>query len=243
MLVGSSVSTSDLMITEALACAGLDLLWVDMEHTPLDRKEILGHIMAAQGMGIPIFVRVPWNDPVLVKPVLDMGPDGIIFPMISNEEEACRAAASMTYPPEGIRGYGPLRANRYGMEKSYLAQARKNMLCFAQIETKEGVDKIEEICACQGIDGILYGGMDLSASLGKLGETDTLEFAHAVWKVAGSVKKAGLLLGCCAPDQGPLVELYQKTGVDLYLASGDLAMLTAYAADMRKRLNKDAGIF
>ena len=81
-VVGSSISTSDPMIAEALGYSGLDFLWIDMEHTPLEKAQILYQLMAVQSTGIPAFVRVPWNDFILVKPILDMGPDGIIFPNV-----------------------------------------------------------------------------------------------------------------------------------------------------------------
>ena len=234
-VVGSSISTSDPMIAEALGYSGLDFLWIDMEHTPLEKAQILYQLMAVQSTGIPAFVRVPWNDFILVKPILDMGPDGIIFPMISSADEARKAIAAIEYPPKGIRGYGPLRANKYGNENEYLQNSRNNLLCFVQIETLEGVEQIEEICTCAGIDGILYGGMDLSASLGHIGKVNTKEFENAIGYVAKIVKKYGLILGGCGPDYGPLMELYFKVGLDLYLASGDLAMLMKYAEDMVKR--------
>lgn len=236
LIVGSSVSASDVMISEAMAYSGFDLIWIDMEHTPLDKKEVLMHITAIQGAGKAALVRVPWNDPVLVKPILDIGPDGIIFPMVSNGEQAQLAVKSIAYPPMGIRGYGPLRANCYGTMKEYLEYVRKNILCFVQIETLEGVNNIEEICNCQGVDGILFGGMDLSASLGGLGLVDTSTFRNAVKQVAGAVKEAGRFLGCCAPDDEISMEIYFDSDVDIYLASGDISMLTAYAKYMVKKL-------
>lgn len=232
LLVGSSISSSDSMISEALAYLGFDILWVDMEHTPSDKREILSHITAIQGAGVPVLVRVPWNDPILVKPILEMGPDGIIFPMVSSLEEAEKAVKSISYPPIGCRGYGPLRANKYGADKEYLKNIGENLLCFIQIETQQAVDNIEEICSCPGLDGVLFGGMDLSASLGALGETNTPAFAQAVQKVCKIAKQRGKLVGCCAPDDEKSRVLYLSAGVEIYLASGDIAMMTAYARNM-----------
>lgn len=240
LLVGSSISTSDPMISEALAYSGVDLLWIDTEHTPLSKNSVFMHMAVTQGAGVPVLARVAYNDPVLTKPLLDMGVDGIIFPMVSNAEEALRAVSSMTYPPHGIRGYGPLRANRYGEVSDYFLTARDNILCFVQIETSEGVDNIEEICAVPGIDGVLYGGMDLSASLGSFGYIDSPQCLNAIAHVSTAAKKEGLLLGCCAPDDDKSIEIYMNAGVDIYLASGDLAMLCAYAKKMTVKIRSMA---
>lgn len=232
LILGSSISSSDPMISEALACMGFDVLWVDMEHTPLDKEEVFSHICSVQGKNTSVWVRVPWNDPVLVKPILDMGPDGIIFPMISSRAEAEHASRSVSYPPKGCRGYGPLRANSYGTEKNYIEEARKNLLCFVMIETEQGVKNIDDICASEDIDGILLGGMDLSFSLGCPGQTDSPVFVDAVKKVCQAAKKKNLFVGCCAPDDEKNREMYIDAGVDVYLASGDVSMLCSYAKKM-----------
>lgn len=230
--IGTSVSTSDSMISEALAICGFDAVWIDTEHTPSDKREVLSHITAVQGAGKAAFVRVPWNDPVLVKPILDIGPDGIIFPMVSSAEEAKKAAASVCYPPVGCRGYGPLRANGYGADSNYIKHSRDSLLCIVMIETIQGVDSIDEICSVPGIDGVLLGGMDLSASIGNLGEIHSESFKAAIQKVCSAAKQHGVLVGCCAPDDEQSREMYISAGVDFYLASGDLAMLTGYARKM-----------
>lgn len=102
------------MLTEALAMSGFDAVWIDMEHTAIGKEALLNNLIAIRAGGAASFVRVPWNDPVQTKPLIDMGIDGIIFPYIRTVEDAKLAVASCAYPPEGIRGYGPLRSLEYG---------------------------------------------------------------------------------------------------------------------------------
>lgn len=114
VLLGSHIFCGDPMLTEAMSMLGFDMLWIDMEHTSIDKDRLLGNLIAAHSGGTPAFVRIPWNDMVLAKPVIDMGPDAIIFPYIRTADDARRAVAACEYPPKGIRGYGPLRALDYG---------------------------------------------------------------------------------------------------------------------------------
>src|SRR5262245_39526938 len=102
--LGTCVSFTDPTVTEALS-AILDFVWIDMEHSVLSLEAVQGHVMATMGSDTTALVRVPWNDPVLIKPVLDLGADGIIVPNVRSVEEARRAIAACLYPPEGIRGF------------------------------------------------------------------------------------------------------------------------------------------
>ena len=166
MKVGLSVSTADPMVSEALACCGADIVWIDMEHAPLGKREVLAHITAVHCAGASAFVRLPAADANLSKPVLDMGADALVFPMVSTAEEAGIAAACMCYPPEGTRGYGPLAANKYGEDADYALHARERLLCCVQLETGKAVEHAGEICAVSGIDAVIIGSMDLSYELG-----------------------------------------------------------------------------
>ena len=105
---GAHIRCQDPCMSELLANGGYDVLWIENEHSFLDKKTTYLHVLAAQAGGAAAVVRVAWNDPVLVKPVLEMGVDGVIFPLISSAEDALKAVASCLYPPEGIRGFGPI---------------------------------------------------------------------------------------------------------------------------------------
>src|SRR5579871_728250 len=92
IVFGTSISINDPVVTEAL-CSVYDFVWIDMEHNALTLESVQGHIMATKGTNVTALVRVPWNDPVLIKPVLDIGAHGIIAPMVRTVEEAKRLVA------------------------------------------------------------------------------------------------------------------------------------------------------
>ena len=88
LVIGTGITFSDSSITELLGNIGFDYIWIETEHSSLDKKDTQLHIIAAKASGVAAFVRIPWNDFVLAKPVLDMGPSAIIFPFIKTAKDA-----------------------------------------------------------------------------------------------------------------------------------------------------------
>ena len=172
IVVGTAVLLSDSVITEQLGTLGYDFIWIDGEHSVLTNEQIRAHIMAAELTGMATIVRVPDHDPATVKPILENAPDAVIFPMINTAEEAKQAVASCLYPPKGIRGYGPYRAHRFGMipNEEYVASIDQCFLKIMQIEHAEAVKNLDEILNVEGVDSIVVGPNDLSASIGLLGQ-------------------------------------------------------------------------
>ena len=169
--VGTSVSLTDPIVSELAAEAGNDLVWIEMEHSYLDLRALLGHLAALRGTQAAPIVRVAWNDPVLIKPILDLAPAGIVVPMVCSGEEAAKAVGACRYPPQGVRGFGPIR-NMYGIEtmEEYLAIASEQIMVFVQIEHIQAVHNLDEILATPGLDGVVIGRNDLTGSMGKLGQ-------------------------------------------------------------------------
>lgn len=131
--VGFAVTLAEPALSEMAGCAGYDFVFVDAEHSPLDRRDVFQHIMAAQGAGAAALVRVRAAEPAMIKAILDMGPDGVIFPFVHNADTARLAVAACTYPDgpyQGMRGQGPMRAVRYGFgeEAAYLAAPENYLL-------------------------------------------------------------------------------------------------------------------
>lgn len=192
-LIGTHITCNDPLLTEIIGNAGFDYLWIDTEHTYIEKTVLIQHLIAARACGIPAFVRIPWNDPVLAKPILDMGADGLIFPMIRTPEDAQNAVSACLYPPHGIRGYGPRRATQFGMYSTadYVAREHKNILKLIQIETKEAVDNIDAIAANPDVGVIVIGPMDLSGAYGKLGQTQDPQMKEIYRYVAQRGRAAG----------------------------------------------------
>jgi len=197
LVIGTHVNLTDLSVSEQMGVLGFEFVWIDGEHAPLDRENIFQHIIACKAGGAAAFVRIPWNDPVLVKPILEMGPDGVVFPFIRTAEEARAAVASATYPPKGIRGFGPRRANRYGTQPNdeYIRESETSILKIMQIEHIDAVNNLEEILAVDGVDTIVAGTNDLSGSLGLLGQTRHPEVLAQLDIIAEKCRKAGKPFG------------------------------------------------
>lgn len=128
--IGTYITFNDCITTELLGMVGYDFLWVDMEHTPIDKSQIVYHCIAAEATNKPIFVRVPCNDPAIVKPILDIGIDAMIIPDVRKKEMAEKAIASCLYPMDGLRGFGPVRATCYRQESitEYIEKIKTGIL-------------------------------------------------------------------------------------------------------------------
>ena len=169
---GGHVFLPNPAIAEAMACFGYEYLWIDGEHGAYDKGDIFAHITVVNGAGAGAIVRVTANEPSLIKPVLEMGPDGIIVPMVNSAEEAAAFVSACTYPPKGTRGFGPRRASLYGVlsDTEYLSSIDESLVKFVQIEHKKGVDNIDSILEIPGIDSVVVGPYDLSGSMGIVGQ-------------------------------------------------------------------------
>ncbi len=215
--VGGSVTLIDPLVSEVVAEAGNDFVWIETEHSHLNLPAVMAHILALRGTHVAPIVRVPWNDPILLKPVLDMAPAGIVIPMVRSPEEARNAVAACRYPPEGIRGFGPIR-NMYGMESitEYLDKANTQILIFIQIEHIDAVRSLDEILAIPGLDGIVLGRMDLSGSMGKLGQNNDPEVVEAIDTIFSKTKDAGLYIGVSIGYDADTVQDWRAKGVDWF---------------------------
>ncbi len=175
MVIGSHIGFDSPFATEMLGGCGFDFIWIDAEHGALDKKDIQLHLMACRAAGVAGIVRVPWNDFVFIKGVLDMGADGIIVPMVRNAKEAEQAVAATTYPPEGIRGMGVRRAVNYGLDSvdEYVANARQKIWTIVQIEHIDVVKDLDTIARMPGVTGFVVGPKDFSMSMTKNGRPCT----------------------------------------------------------------------
>jgi len=197
LVLGTSVSLADPKVSEILCKCSFDIIWIEAEHSPLDKKDIDLHIMTVRKSGLAPFVRIAWNDPVIVKPILDMGPAAVIFPFIKTAEETKLAVESCRYPPKGIRGFGPWRANEYSTidDKEYLKLSEREPWVVIQVEHIDAVNNLKEILKVDGVDSILVGPNDLSGSVGLLGQTRNPEVIKLLDKIANDCNEAGVPFG------------------------------------------------
>ncbi|HBE77683.1 MAG TPA: aldolase [Firmicutes bacterium] len=239
--LGTHISLNDSAITELIGNLGFDYLWIDMEHTAIDLYCLQQHLIAARAARVSAIVRIPWNDPVRAKPVLDMGPDGIVFPMVNSYEEAKKAVESCMYPPKGNRGFGPRRAIEFGNIdiQNYLACVDQLLLKFIQIEHIDAVRDLDRILTIEEIDGLVIGPRDLAASMGKIGAWDDPEVLTTIQSVINKVhaagKPVGLSSGFCAYQD---IQRWRDRGVDMLSIAADTDLLLLGAKDLLAQMRE-----
>lgn len=211
---GTHCSTTEPWYYEMCGVLGYDFIWVDNEHAGMTLPMIQNGIVATNAGGCAAFVRVPGHCMEDVKPVLEVGPDAIVFPMVNSAEEARQCVSNCKYPPVGTRGFGPLRAINYSDMplEEYLAQANDSILLLMQCEHVKAVECLEEILAVEGVDGIICGPMDLSASIGKMGQFDDPEVRGLFQQIIDKCKKAGKPFGISIGVNYDLVKFWIDQG-------------------------------
>ncbi len=223
--LGTWVMSASPIVAEAVGHAGFHWGVIDMEHTPLDMMDVI-HLLQAVGNTkmVPI-VRVPWNDTVTVKRVLDAGAQTLLFPFVQNVEEAAKAVASTRYPPEGMRGLaGMSRGSKFGTVADYPKVANKTMGVIVQLETTAAIAQLEEIAAVPGVDALFLGPGDLSATMGHVGAITHPEVMAVMADAARRCKAVGKPVGTVGGTP-ELVVQYRAMGYDYVAIASDLGLL------------------
>src|SRR5688500_2311795 len=150
--IGLWSSLSSNYTVEVIAGAGFDWILLDSEHSPADIENLLTQLQAAAPYPTHPVVRIPWNDMVTIKRVLDIGAQSLLIPYVSSREEAREAVSFTRYPPAGVRGVaGTTRATRFGRVKDYAQRAHEEICVLVQVETQQALDSIEAICGIEGV--------------------------------------------------------------------------------------------
>jgi 4-hydroxy-2-oxoheptanedioate aldolase len=200
--IGLWSSLSSHYTVEVIAGAGFDWILLDCEHSPNDLESLLVQLQAAAPYPSHPVVRVPWNDMVSMKRVLDIGAQSLLVPYVSNAEEAKAAVSYIRYPPAGVRGVaGTTRATRFGRVKDYAKRAHEEICLLLQVETQGALDNIEAICAVDGVDGVFIGPADLHASLGYTGEIANPKVKPLIDEAIRRIRKCGKAAGILTPNE------------------------------------------
>ena len=229
LLIGTVVSIASSEVVEILVEAGFDWLFIDAEHSPMGPPEIQSLLQAIDAV-CPGIVRVPAGREVDIKKALDAGAAGIIVPQINTAEEAARVVRYSKYEPLGSRGVGLTRAHRYGFEfQRYMDHANEETAIILQAESAEAVRNIEGIIDVEGVDAILIGPFDLSASLGKMGKLDDPEVLAAMGKVEEACRKKKMPLGIFGMN-AEAVKPFIERGFNLIAAGVDANFIALEAS-------------
>lgn len=221
------------VVTQALAAAGSDAVIVDLEHGAIDYATAHAMIAATAGTACAPLVRVAQNDTALVKRALDLGAEGIVFPLIRSAADARAAVASLRYPPQGDRGFGPFIAqSRWGTTLArYRETVEPGLVCCLLIETAEAVEAIEAICAVPGVDLIVPALFDLSTALGVSGQFEHPDLVAATARIERAAGAAGLPLSGVALSH-PQAQALLARGYRV-IVGFDVLWLRAQANEMR----------
>jgi len=210
-----------------LKSAGCDFAFIDMEHSGFDVGDLKSMLRYFEAAGLPAFVRPPGKDNYAISRVLDMGAEGLILPMVGSADEARQIVEQARYVPEGQRGVALGIAHDHyapGPVLDKLAAANQRTLVYPLIETREGLENVEEIMAVEGVDGLWLGHFDLSCSLGIPGQFDHPDFVGAVERISKAARDCGKPAARVAASAEEGAALY-KAGFDLIAVSGDCWLL------------------
>ena len=235
-------------VVEIAGLAGFDFVIIDLEHAGKDIQTVESMVLAAEVCSMTAIIRVPSADEKQILQVLETGAQGIMVPLVDSAETAARAVSAAKYPPEGSRGVcRSARAAQFGMSipnfAEFARRTNEEILVIAMIEEKNGVRNIGEILKT-GVDGILLGPADLSASLGVMGDLDHPSVVKALEDVTAAVLAHGTAwMGnlCFSPED---VERWFRKGHRFFSYGIDTLMLSrAYKAaveNSRERIAKIA---
>lgn len=221
---------------EVMAHQGWDSLTVDMQHGVVDYQAMVAMLQAISTTATAPLVRVPWLEPGNLMKALDAGAYGVICPMVNTREDAQRFVQWTTYPPRGVRSFGPVRASLYG-GSDYAREADTTIVRFAMIESAQALENLDAILSVEGLNAIYVGPSDLSLALGCKPDFDDVAplVATAIAHIADRANAHGVRAGihCGAPDAA-LARI--AAGYGFVTIGSDARLLANGSQQMLKRM-------
>jgi 4-hydroxy-2-oxoheptanedioate aldolase len=209
IILGSGgVVGPSLHLVGAIATTQPDFIWIDTEHQPFGSEALPGACVIMRLRGVAPMVRVPWNDPALIKKAYDAGAVAVMVPQVDDAAAAARAVDYARYPPLGNRGISPNWQIIAGESFEHVIDtANEETVLMVQMESKTAYENLDEIIKVPGIDVIMVGPLDLSASLGKTGDTSCKEVQEIMQDVPRRLEGTGLF---AATTLGDVAEVQEK---------------------------------
>ncbi|XP_022950895.1 uncharacterized protein LOC111453851 [Cucurbita moschata] len=232
-------------LAEIAGLSGYDFVVVDMEHGYGGISDALPCLRALSATQTPAILRIPESSAAWAKKALDLGPQGIMFPMIDSSKDAKKAVSYCRFPPAGVRGsaHPVVRASKYGIDEGYLTNYEDELLIMCQIESEQAVKKIDDIMEVDGVDCIQMGPLDMSGSMGYLWDPGHKKVREMMRKAEKAVleskskskngEKGAFLCGFSMPHDGPID--MRKRGYQMISGAVDIGLFrTAAVEDVRK---------
>ena len=229
-LFGAWAALASPFASELMSIPGVDYVCVDQQHGLIDYSDLLPMISAIEGRGAAPFSRVPANEAWMIGKALDAGVQGVIVPLVSTRHEAERAVQACRYPPHGVRSYGPIRS-AVTMSTRAIEHLGGDVLCLVMVETRQGLDNLEEIASTPGLDGIYIGPADLALGLGLQPDLDKTDAEHvaAVAAILQACKRFNIIPGIQC-GSGSSARRYAEMGFELVTFAKDTALLSKMTA-------------
>src|SRR5271165_3222430 len=232
--IGSWISSVDPYAVELTADLGFDWLLIDTEHTPLSRDSLRSILIAMRGSASTPVVRLTSNTLDHFQTALDLGAQGVVVPMINTRSDAQQAVRFCRYPPDGIRGFAPIRASQYLENLSeYISTANSVISLIVQIETPEAASNIEQILKVEEINGIYIGPSDLASFMGLPAQTSHPKVMEVMDGVIARARAHSIPFGLPTWSEEECLSFVRK-GAQLLTVGSDLHYLSTAA---RKRLS------
>lgn len=224
--IGMWVGLANGYCAEIAANAGYDWLLIDGEHAPNDIRSILEQLQAIAPYASQAVVRPVTGSVPIIKQLLDVGAQTLLIPMIESAEQAALMVSATRYPPEGIRGVGAAlaRASRWNNVDDYLQNADDEICVLVQIESKKGLENLDEILAVDGVDGVFIGPADLSAALGYRGRAGHPDVQKIITETLQKIRQAGKAAGILSADE-TLAHTYLALGTEFVAVGVDTSLL------------------
>jgi 4-hydroxy-2-oxoheptanedioate aldolase len=219
-VVGVISNLASASLTEIFGIAGSEFVIIDLEHSTISEETLEGLVRASKLKGMVPMARVRHNDVRLIMGALDAGCLGVMIPEIETKEDAETAVRGTKYRPLGKRGvnWNTIAGEWGSIEPAeYLNSANEQILTMIQIETAKGFENVEEIVKIKGIDVLLLGPSDLSASMGYPGNPKHPEVGKAIQKIVRVAKEAGIVVGAYGTTNKEVLVEAQKNGQLLFV--------------------------
>lgn len=205
---------------------GIDFVFVDTEHIPLDRQTLSYLCQTYTALGLPPVVRLPCNDPFEACKVLDAGAGGVIGPYLETADQVRALVGAVKLRPLKGRRLAEALRDRNTLEPEladYLEKRNGDKILIANIESVPAIENLHEICSVQGLDAVLIGPHDLSCSLGIPEQYSHPRFDEAVRTIFRVAREHGVGAGIHFWLGMEQEIAWAKAGGNLVMHSSDLA--------------------
>ncbi|RXT07133.1 HpcH/HpaI aldolase/citrate lyase family protein [Ammoniphilus sp. CFH 90114] len=227
VVYGTWVRIPSPIVVEVLGNTGFDVLHLDLEHSSIEWATLDHMVLAGYKQQIPLAVRTATQNPADLYRLMDMGVSMLILPRIDTAVQCQALLKGIRYNPRGDRGIGgPVRANDWGAIglDEHMKKAESNTLVLVQIESKEGLENLDEILQVPGIDIIYIGPLDLSQALGYPGQVEAPAVQEVIRSIAKKARNCGVAVGIHVSNQEQTA-YWSTQGIQYFTIGMDVAFL------------------